>query len=1130
MAVTIKLSKDFSTTHEREFWNEFSKLIDNKFSQYNDNYVLLGNINCDGKELDAIVFKKDAIIIFDFKDGGGNITFSENDKWIREDKSEIKGGSYPNPLIQIKSYKYTLSNFLENLKDEYEDIQNSVIKHTSGIILFSDKIEFNRSALPGSVRPWFHITDKYNIIEKINSITSREINLSNEFLEKIPNIFGVNNDNIQINAGVLLQANPALVNNHNQIRNTPIERILDYFISCLEQEDLKKLYFKATLNNIGNLIHGNNYFILTNNFNNFLLQDQQNILTNLNNETQNFINAELVRPNPRNLFFGYPIMAYLDPRDNQRYLYPKYFCQLVQDQITNNYNRLNDNEVILNKKYLVRAGIADQEESESITDEVNKLNSFQEKEDFLNGLQINNNDNVNNFPILYYSESSNITSNLIKELSYLMKDFQLRQIPNTPAINLIQGDKISNNGIIEDLENKIEIFRLNNSQGKAVLNSLCKKFTLVSGPPGTGKSQVVLNILANAVMQNKKVLFASKNNKAVDIIKERFISEIFSEDEQELSDLIIRIGNNQEMINTIQQLGRIVNYINDNKYQIDNVTLTNTLQELDVVNTKLKVEQEKFNKTETFIKDTAEIENYDYSIQNPFFGNEDFNFDNIDFDKQLNDLERLSGKIKLDILEKFLLWIYPRYYFNKYFKKITGFKNKLPEITKNQFDNNNKFKEYDLVELQIHYKNLEEIKRQERKIKKLKEFILNNDIENIFKNDLASAKNFLNQFKKDLEDKIYEYKSERIIKSKAAFKSKLKKVVCDFGESQIVQGYIESYSRLGNIPAVEFRDFMVQFETIVNELLNFLQIWTVTSLSIRNKIPLKFEAFDLVVIDEASQCDIPSAIPLFYRAKSVCIIGDKLQLKHISGISLEEDCKIAEECGIPGIGGRYTNDSLFDYSKKICETSNIKDVFLDEHYRSYNEIMIFSNKYFYKPIEGREMIYKTLESNLKFFKKGLFWIDQTSNGQTTKFKSNENEVNKIIELYKQLTGDGLNDNISFGITSPFKNQSEKISRRLITENINQVGIINVLGNTVHKFQGDEKDVMFFSPVISFGSTNGMKNFINYHSPQLLNVAISRGRSAVIVVGDRQECLNAGGLLRSLVNYSTRITEGEFFHP
>jgi hypothetical protein len=67
----------------------------------------------------------------------------------------------------------------------------------------------------------------------------------------------------------------------------------------------------------------------------------------------------------------------------------------------------------------------------------------------------------------------------------------------------------------------IEVLPMNTEQRAAVRAALSSPHTVVTGPPGTGKSQVVTNLLANAAWRGMKVLFASKNNKAVDVVEAR---------------------------------------------------------------------------------------------------------------------------------------------------------------------------------------------------------------------------------------------------------------------------------------------------------------------------------------------------------------------------------------------------------------------------------------------------------------------------------------------------------------------------------------------------------------------------------------------------------------------------------
>ena len=67
----------------------------------------------------------------------------------------------------------------------------------------------------------------------------------------------------------------------------------------------------------------------------------------------------------------------------------------------------------------------------------------------------------------------------------------------------------------------VEVLALNAEQRQAVRQGLSNPLTVITGPPGTGKSQVVTSILMNAAREGKTVLFASKNNRAVDLVEAR---------------------------------------------------------------------------------------------------------------------------------------------------------------------------------------------------------------------------------------------------------------------------------------------------------------------------------------------------------------------------------------------------------------------------------------------------------------------------------------------------------------------------------------------------------------------------------------------------------------------------------
>ena len=73
-------------------------------------------------------------------------------------------------------------------------------------------------------------------------------------------------------------------------------------------------------------------------------------------------------------------------------------------------------------------------------------------------------------------------------------------------------------------------FGCNNSQMEAVEKALSHSMSVIEGPPGTGKTQTILNIITNILTQRKTVLVVSNNNAAVENIKEKLASDKYKLD------------------------------------------------------------------------------------------------------------------------------------------------------------------------------------------------------------------------------------------------------------------------------------------------------------------------------------------------------------------------------------------------------------------------------------------------------------------------------------------------------------------------------------------------------------------------------------------------------------------------
>lgn len=96
-------------------------------------------------------------------------------------------------------------------------------------------------------------------------------------------------------------------------------------------------------------------------------------------------------------------------------------------------------------------------------------------------------------------------------------------------IGYIRDDSIVSDYLKKEYENSYEDtvesaifpFGFNLSQKTAVENALQNRLSVIEGPPGTGKTQTILNIIANAVMRGESVAVVSSNNSATANVYEK---------------------------------------------------------------------------------------------------------------------------------------------------------------------------------------------------------------------------------------------------------------------------------------------------------------------------------------------------------------------------------------------------------------------------------------------------------------------------------------------------------------------------------------------------------------------------------------------------------------------------------
>ncbi|MCC6190528.1 MAG: AAA family ATPase [Anaerolineales bacterium] len=312
-------------------------------------------------------------------------------------------------------------------------------------------------------------------------------------------------------------------------------------------------------------------------------------------------------------------------------------------------------------------------------------------------------------------------------------------------------------------------------------------------------------------------------------------------------------------------------------------------------------------------------------------------------------------------------------------------------------------------------------------------------------------------------------------------------------------------------------------------VLQVFPVWATTNLAAKSNLPLTPGLFDIAVIDEASQCDIPSALPLLYRAKRVVIIGDPKQLRHVATLDPRADAELATKHSIAPDAFAYSDLSLFDISQRAAG-NRPAPLLLNEHYRSDIQIIGFSNAEFY----GRQLIVRTDLARLslpeEFLKSagGVYWLDVKGEAQHPAGGGafNTAEIHALRKLVPWLVDNLARrklEQASLGIVTPYREQEQRI-RQWFNESYGLADSPEArIAGTAHKFQGDEKDIILFSPVLAPGLNQGNLQWLQ-NTSNLLNVAVTRARLVLIVVGHYEFCraLPAGNVYRRLADYIGRL--------
>lgn len=176
----------FNHSHENQAFNELYDMLSAEWEARDEQLYLFGNFFVAGKEFDALIIKRNAFIIIDFKNFGGELVFSENGPWYCDD-IVVKGGNSRNPFLQLRNNKFALLDYVKN--GHIQLLSKPNLGHIAGLVMFSQPIKLDQTQIPQQIKSWFHVSDLTKAIRTIDSIASNDIDLSLQELDLIAETF-----------------------------------------------------------------------------------------------------------------------------------------------------------------------------------------------------------------------------------------------------------------------------------------------------------------------------------------------------------------------------------------------------------------------------------------------------------------------------------------------------------------------------------------------------------------------------------------------------------------------------------------------------------------------------------------------------------------------------------------------------------------------------------------------------------------------------------------------------------------------------------------------------------------------------------------------------------------------------
>ncbi len=261
--------------------------------------------------------------------------------------------------------------------------------------------------------------------------------------------------------------------------------------------------------------------------------------------------------------------------------------------------------------------------------------------------------------------------------------------------------------------------------------------------------------------------------------------------------------------------------------------------------------------------------------------------------------------------------------------------------------------------------------------------------------------------------------------------------------------------------------------------------WVMPWNKVNEMLPPTLGAFDLVVVDEASQSGMTELLSLL-RGKKALVIGDD---KQVSPTQFQQQARLQglfnmHLGGLPNRNRLSPDNSLFDAATSLFAD---KFVMLREHFRCAEPIIAFSSRRFYDdrivPLRVPTVQERLSPPLVRVYVPDGFRDDRNVN---------EEEARGIAEEIEKIVSSPAMDGKTIGVISLIGSEQARHIYNKLREKIPEDKFIchKIECGSAKHFQGKERDIVFLSMVASPGRATALPG---RRFQQRYNVAVSRAR-------------------------------------